>query len=434
MTTFGKLEFRLRAVFCLLAAGGLVLAHSAGAATWYRGNTHAHSFWSDGDEFPEMVADWYKTNQYQFLVLSDHNLLSRGEKWRDLTEKAREAGAVEKCNRRFGEGHVIMRGEGRKTMVKLLPLAEVRKLLEEPGRFILIEGTEITNKEDYRPAHVNAVNVGEALQPQEGAGLAERLARDAASVRRYGAKSGRPAFSHLNHPNWKYSNTAEEMAAAGEADAFEVVNAGGGSNLAGDSTHPGAERLWDIANALRMLRDKSRPLYGCASDDAHHYHIFDEAHANPGRAWIMVRADALTADAITASMSRGDFYASTGVTLSDVAFDEKTRTLTVAVRAEAGHRYRIEFVGTPAEVDLSAGAVPPMVDEKQRKWPVTGSYSAAIGRTFDTANGTSAAYKLTGKELYVRAVVRDLTTPKKTWKNDIVQSCAWTQPVGWRRP
>ncbi len=36
---------------------------------WYQGNTHTHSFWSDGDDFPEMVADWYKRNGYHFLVL-----------------------------------------------------------------------------------------------------------------------------------------------------------------------------------------------------------------------------------------------------------------------------------------------------------------------------------------------------------------------------
>src|SRR5205814_702981 len=27
---------------------------------WWKGNLHTHSFWSDGDDFPEMIADWYK--------------------------------------------------------------------------------------------------------------------------------------------------------------------------------------------------------------------------------------------------------------------------------------------------------------------------------------------------------------------------------------
>ncbi|HET8736162.1 MAG TPA: histidinol-phosphatase, partial [Pricia sp.] len=34
--------------------------------TWYKGNLHAHSYWSDGDEFPEMIMDGYKTAGYDF--------------------------------------------------------------------------------------------------------------------------------------------------------------------------------------------------------------------------------------------------------------------------------------------------------------------------------------------------------------------------------
>ena len=44
---------------------------------FFKGNTHAHTLWSDGNDFPEMVADWYRSQGYNFLVLSDHNVLSR---------------------------------------------------------------------------------------------------------------------------------------------------------------------------------------------------------------------------------------------------------------------------------------------------------------------------------------------------------------------
>ena len=27
---------------------------------WYKGNTHTHTLWSDGDSTPEAEADWYK--------------------------------------------------------------------------------------------------------------------------------------------------------------------------------------------------------------------------------------------------------------------------------------------------------------------------------------------------------------------------------------
>ena len=42
--------------------------------SWQKGNLHTHSFWSDGDDYPEMIMDWYKSHDYQFIALSDHNI------------------------------------------------------------------------------------------------------------------------------------------------------------------------------------------------------------------------------------------------------------------------------------------------------------------------------------------------------------------------
>ena len=42
---------------------------------WYKGNTHTHTLESDGDSTPEEVTRWYQERGYQFLVLSDHNVL-----------------------------------------------------------------------------------------------------------------------------------------------------------------------------------------------------------------------------------------------------------------------------------------------------------------------------------------------------------------------
>ncbi len=35
---------------------------------WLKGNMHTHSLWSDGDDYPEMIARWYDEHRYQFLV------------------------------------------------------------------------------------------------------------------------------------------------------------------------------------------------------------------------------------------------------------------------------------------------------------------------------------------------------------------------------
>ena len=71
---------------------GLVLMTGAGAseqravteARWWKGNLHTHTLWSDGDGFPEMVVEWYRNAGYHFLALSDHNVLSQGQRWMTL--------------------------------------------------------------------------------------------------------------------------------------------------------------------------------------------------------------------------------------------------------------------------------------------------------------------------------------------------------------
>ena len=51
---------------------------------WQKGNLHTHSFWSDGDDFPEMIIQWYKDNNYQFIALSDHNTIASRDYWYKL--------------------------------------------------------------------------------------------------------------------------------------------------------------------------------------------------------------------------------------------------------------------------------------------------------------------------------------------------------------
>jgi len=77
-------------------------AGAVGAIYW-KGNLHTHSLWSDGNDYPDMIADWYKTHGYQFLALTEHNLLAEGEKW--ATPKKAEGNkgkALEKYVNRFG--------------------------------------------------------------------------------------------------------------------------------------------------------------------------------------------------------------------------------------------------------------------------------------------------------------------------------------------
>ena len=74
-------------VICVVAASTRLHAqslHEDAERKWFRGNMHTHSLWSDGDDYPEMIASWYKANGYQFLVFTDHNVLLQGERWSNI--------------------------------------------------------------------------------------------------------------------------------------------------------------------------------------------------------------------------------------------------------------------------------------------------------------------------------------------------------------
>ena len=150
---------------------------AATAPRWFKGNLHTHSLWSDGDDYPEMIADWYKRSGYQFLAISDHNVLQEGTKWFELKAPVSVGGNVtqrgggpvlEKYLRRFGPDWVELNEEGGKRNVRLKPLAEYRSLLEEPGRFLMIPSEEITatwtrpktatEVERSGPVHINLTN------------------------------------------------------------------------------------------------------------------------------------------------------------------------------------------------------------------------------------------------------------------------------------
>src|SRR5688572_9953711 len=108
-------------------AAELLPALRLSAPKFWKGNLHTHSFWSDGDDFPEMIADWYKRHAYHFLALSDHNVLADGERW---VEEEKGGPALAKYRARFGDSWVERRRQGEKAQVRLKPLAEFRSFLE----------------------------------------------------------------------------------------------------------------------------------------------------------------------------------------------------------------------------------------------------------------------------------------------------------------
>lgn len=414
---------------------------------WFKGNIHTHSLWSDGDDFPEMIADWYREKGYHFLALSDHNILSEGRKWIKESEIVKRGGkeALAKYRARFGGEWVETRlvpvtapaKEGDKPVteealeVRLKPLSEFRTLVEERGRFLMIQGEEISDKAEGVPIHLNATNIQEVIQPLGGKTVREAIDANVRAVEDQAAKKGREIFVHLNHPNFGLAVTAEDMAELLSERFFEVYNGHPGVKHLGDATHPRVELLWDIANTIRLSNLKAPPLYGVANDDTHDYHgpAANANEARPGRGWVMVEARYLSPEHLIRSLKAARFYASSGVSLSGTSFDAQTGKLEIAIAGEPGVEYTTDFIGTPADYDRDSQ---PAVDKEGKPIRATRRYSADIGKTFATAKGLRPSYTLTGKELYIRAVVTSSRPhPDPTYKGQKEQ--AWTQPVGWEK-
>jgi hypothetical protein len=408
---------------------------------YYKGNIHTHSLWSDGNDFPEMIAEWYRTHGYNFLALSDHNVLSAGTRWMKLSEIIKRGGtevaALEKYQARFGGNWVETRGtpDTEDFAVRLKPLNEFRSLVEERGRFIMLQGEEISDRAAGKPLHMNATNLRDVIQPSGGKTIREAMEANLRAVEDQARRTGRETLVHLNHPNFGWGVSAEDLAAVLQERFFEVYNGHPGVRHQGDDHHPSVERLWDIANTIRLGELQAAPLFGVATDDSHHYLGKGESpkkgrsESRTGRGWIQVRSHYLTPESIIRSMKAGDFYASSGVELTDVSFDADAGLLALTIASKPGVTYTTQFIGTPIEYRNepdTASADPGEADRSDHR------DTPEIGKVFATVSGPNPQYKLTGNELYVRAVVTsDQRHADPSYAGQ--QKQAWTQPVGWRQ-
>ena len=300
-----------------LLAGATVASAQPETVRWYKGNTHTHTLNSDGDSTPDDVVRWYRSHGYQFLVLTDHNFLT----------------SVDGLNALHGADE----------------------------KFLVVKGEEVTDAVAGKSLHINGLDVASRVAPQGGTSVVDALQRNVDAIRR---ENGVP---HINHPNFRWSITREELQQVRNNRLLEIFNGHPQTNNEGGGGMPGLEEVWDAILSNGTL------LYGIAVDDAH---VFKDPGnpdvAGPGRGWIVVRAPRLESRALLAAVERGDFYASTGVELSD--YTASNTRMTVAVKPTAFSKYRIQFVGRG-------------------------------GRVLREAADVSASYDFRGDEGYVRARV-----------------------------
>lgn len=301
---------------------------------WYKGNTHTHTLNSDGDSSPDEVVRWYRENGYNFLVLTDHNFLT----------------SVDGLNALHGANE----------------------------QFIVIKGEEVTDKFESKPIHVNGLDVSRKVDPQGGKSVVDTLQRNVDAVR---AAAGVP---HINHPNFEWAITADDLKQVQNNKLFEIFNGHHRVNNLGGGGVPGLEEVWDV------ILSSGKLLYGIAVDDAHTFkQPWNKDSAQPGRGWVVVRAERLATAAILAALERGDFYASTGVELADYQVNEKE--ITVRIKELGVTKYRVLFIGRGGSI-LKEVTVNP------------------------------AVYEFRGDETYVRAKIIDSNG-----------KFGWTQPVWFGR-
>jgi predicted metal-dependent phosphoesterase TrpH len=162
---------------------------------WYKGNTHTHTLNSDGDSTPNDVVTWYREHGYQFLVLTDHNFLT----------------SIDGLNALHGAD----------------------------DRFLVVKGEEVTDRSGDKPIHINGLDVSTKVEPQHGDSVFDVLQRNVDAIRR---ASGVP---HVNHPNFEWAITADDLQRLERCKLFEIFNGHPLVNNHGGGGVPGIEDVWD---------------------------------------------------------------------------------------------------------------------------------------------------------------------------------------------
>lgn len=264
---------------------------------WYKGNTHAHTTNSDGNAGPYEVAKWYKDHGYDFLSITDHNQTTDPTTIKNIADST---------------------------------------FLLVPGNEISSSNKNVENDTQGRAIHLNGLNVNGDVPVKFSSTVVGSLQDNVDAIRAAGG------IVHLNHPNFHWSFGAKEMLQLKNVSLFEVSNMHPGVDNQGGGGMPSTEEMWD-----EMLTAGKR-IFGIATDDTHDYRSFLPTRANPGRGWIVVKANKLEADEIVKNMEKGFCYASTGVDLKDIVISSDKIEIQIKQRGKA--KYKTEFIGDGGKV------------------------------------------------------------------------------------
>ena len=204
---------------------------------------------------------------------------------------------------------------------------------------------------------------------------------------------------HINHPNFGYGISLDDMISLKGERFFEIYNGHPLVHNLGDSLHISTLQMWDLIN-ISYIENNKPLMYGLATDDSHHYHVKGSKWSNAGRGWIMVQADSLSPSSLINAMENGQFYATTGVILKDLVFEQNK--LSVEVVQEEGIAYGISFIGCKKGQS----------NTKELKF----------------VNGFKADFELTDDIIFVRCQITSSKLQSNPIENMLYET-AWTQPI-----
>ena len=228
--------------------------------------------------------------------------------------------------------------------------------------------------------HVNGLGMQELIAPPwPGRSMYEAEVTESHSERvRWAIERilAQGAVPHVNHPNYLYTLSIEDLLECGDFGMVEVANGHSVVHNEGDETHPSTEVIWD------SLLSSGRQVWGIASDDAHHFQHWGAEYANPGRGWLHVEADSARLGEVLDALRIGRFYCSSGLALS--AYDTSATDVSLELADDTA---TIELIGP-------GGAV------------------------LDTVEGQRATFKLTAVSGYAR-IKASAADGRKLWTQPI---------------
>lgn len=365
---------------------------------WQKGNLHTHSLWSDGDDFPEMIIQWYKDNDYQFVALSDHNTVSDNQnRWYKIGERETNNNTLEKYKEKFGDW-VEEKIDESGTYARLKTFSEYKNKLEEKD-FLVIRSEEVTSGFEGKPVHINVTNIQQKIEPFKGESVVDVMQQTLDAVHEQRKRTNQPMFAHINHPNFGYGINADDLKKLNGERFFEVYNGHPAVNNEGNEYHLDTESMWDLINIHYYNNDKPL-LFGIATDDSHNYHQQSTSLSNTGRGWVMVKTKSLETNNIITQMEAGNFYSSSGIYLKSLVSDNKG--ISIEIDPEPNIEYGIHFIGYKKGDDNT--------------------------KNFKSIEGKKAKYIFEKDDVFVRVKIVSTALMPNPYKDGETKK-AWTQPL-----